>query len=288
MATKQLFNHTNVQSEQNLVESLIIEAIQIYGIDMYYLPQSYSNIDDFYGEDSGTTKFESIYPIEMYIKNVEGFEGEGDFLQQFGLEVRDQITFTVARKRFNDLEITDYTMPREGDLIWFPITKSMYEIQFVEHESIFYQMGELFVYDLQCELFEYSNEIFTTGIEEIDQYGIENASAMMIPLMSGGTGDYIVGETVYQGDTLESAIMTATVQSFDSTALELDIIHYTDTPTDSGDMIGVDSSAVWTVNLPTSEIEQTEMESTEQDNWTIEQEADEFISFEEKNPYGNF
>lgn len=286
MATKALFNHTTVQSEQDLVESLIVESIQIYGFDVHYLPQNFTDLDNFYGEDTGTTKFDTAYEVEMYVKNVEGLEGEGDFLQQFGLEVRDQITFTVARKRFNDLS-TGFDMPREGDLIWLPLTQSMYQIQHTEHESIFYQMGELFVYDLHCELFEYSGEIFNTGVQEIDDYALSIATGTTFTLFAGGTGEYIEGETVYQGTSLADADMTARVKSFDASALEVELTTITSTPASEVDLIGVDSGATWSINLPDSETEQTELESTESGNWEIEQEADEFIDFSEESPFGN-
>lgn len=286
MATNALFNHTSVATEQNLVESLIVEAIQIYGFDMYYLPQNTTNLDDFYGEDSGTTSFDAAYPVEMYVKNVEGFEGEGDFLQQFGLEVRDQVTFTLARKRFNELS-TGFDMPREGDLLWFPLVNSMYRIQFVEHESIFYQMGELFVYDLQCELFQFSGETFDTGVSEIDNYALSIATGTLFDLDSGGTGTYIEGETVYQGADLVNATMTATVKSFDGAVPEIELISITSTPADDIPLVGVDSGASWVVNLPDSEVENTELEATDADNLNIEQEADNFIDFSEENPFGN-
>ena len=106
----------------------------------------------------------------MYIKNVEGFAGQGDFLSKFNLEIRDQVTFTVARRTFNN-EVGAYTSfirPREGDLVYFPLNNKLFEIKFVEHEAIFYQLGSLQTFDISCELFEYNNEIFNTGIPLID------------------------------------------------------------------------------------------------------------------------
>ena len=284
MATRALFNHTNVQTEQNLLEDLVIESIQIYGLDMYYLPKTTADLDDFYGEDAGTTKYLNAYPIEMYVKNVEGFEGEGDFMQQFGLEVRDQMTLTVARKRFDELS-TGLSTPNEGDLIWFPITKSVYQIQFVEHESIFYQMGELFVYDLTCELFEFAGEVFETGIPAIDSYALDVATGNTFSL-STGSGVFEDGETVYQGATLSGASMTARVKDFDELESTLEITNITTTPADGVAITGVDSGASWIIDLPNTEsTEEAEMEDT---NWTIEQEADEFIDFTEESPFGEF
>lgn len=147
----------------------MVESIRMYGHDLYYLPRTRVNDDVILGEES-YSKFLSHYMVEMYIKNVEGFAGQGDFLSKFNLEIRDQVTFTVARRTFND-EVGAYTSfvrPREGDLIYFPLNNKLFEIKFVEHEAIFYQLGSLQTFDLTCELFEYSNEIFNTGISTID------------------------------------------------------------------------------------------------------------------------
>jgi hypothetical protein len=116
--------------------------------------------------------FNTAHPVEMYIKNVDGFEGEGDFMSKFGLEIRDRITFTVSRRSFASEILTqesNMVRPLEGDLIWFPLTRKMYTIKFVEHEAIFYQLGSLQTYDMTCELFEFNNETFDTGIPDIDQ-----------------------------------------------------------------------------------------------------------------------
>lgn len=170
MATNFYFNNFESSSEQFLIEDLVIESIKIYGHDVVYMPRTIVNRDFVFNED-GVSKYVDNYSIEMYIKNVDGFEGEGDFLSKFGVEVRDQITFTVANRRFEEDIGATYSLdrPRESDLIYFPLTKSFYEIKFVEHESVFYQLGELQMYDLTCELFEYSGEEFSTGTALLDQ-----------------------------------------------------------------------------------------------------------------------
>lgn len=171
MATSVFFNNFNASQEQLLIENLVIESIKIYGHDVYYLPKTLINKDQLYGESS-ITRYDSAYFLEMYIKNVEGFEGEGDFLSKFNLQIRDQMTLTVARRTFNEEVAARMTpsllRPSEGDLIYFPLNKKIFQIKFVEHEPVFYQMGALQMYDLKCELFEYSNELFNTGIKEID------------------------------------------------------------------------------------------------------------------------
>jgi hypothetical protein len=116
------------------------------------------------------SSFNTAHMVDMYIKNVEGFGGEGEFLSKFNLQIRDNITFCVARRTFNDEvgNIEALSRPREGDLIYLPLNDKVFEIKFVEHEAIFYQMGSLQMYELQCELFEYSNERFNTGLSDID------------------------------------------------------------------------------------------------------------------------
>jgi hypothetical protein len=170
MATNFFFNNFQSSMEQNLIEDLVVESIKIYGIDLYYLPKRVVNRDTIFREEELAT-YNAAHPIEMYIKNVDGFEGEGDFMSKFGLEIRDRITFTVSRRSFSAEILTkelNMVRPLEGDLIWFPLTRKMYKIQFVEHEAIFYQLGSLQTWDLTCELFEFNNETFETGIPDID------------------------------------------------------------------------------------------------------------------------
>jgi hypothetical protein len=161
-------NFTNY-AEQNLIEDLVIESIKIYGHDVFYCPRTLIARDDVFNEDA-LSQYNSTYMIEMYIKNVEGFEGEGDFLSKFGIQIRDEITLTVARRVFNQEigYVEGIDRPEEGDLIYMPLTKKVYVVKFVEHEPVFYQMGALQMYDLKCELFEYSSEDLNTGIPEID------------------------------------------------------------------------------------------------------------------------
>lgn len=197
MALNPYFNNYNYAGEQNLIEDLIIESIKMYGYDLRYMPRRLVNEDQLFGEDIFSI-FETAATLEMYIKNVEGFEGEGDFLSRFNLEIRDEITFSIAQKRFDQIKTEkllseesynflqedessilledsngdNYTItssrPNEGDLLFFPLLGKLYEIKFVEHEPVFYQMGALQMYDLRCELFEYSSERLDTGVSEID------------------------------------------------------------------------------------------------------------------------
>ena len=172
MATNLFFNNYAFSQEQNLIEDLIIESIQIYGYDCYYLPRTLVAEDTLFGEDT-LSKFDNAYSLEMYVKSVDGFEGEGDFLSKFNIEIRDEMVLTVSQRRFGEeVDVFNTTedigRPSEGDLIYFPLNNKIFEVKFVEHESIFYQMGSLQTYDLRCELFEYSHERLDTGINVID------------------------------------------------------------------------------------------------------------------------
>ena len=160
------------RSEQTLVEDLVIECLKIYGFDTYYIPRVSVNEDEILNEDT-VQKYTNAYPIEMYMENVDGFEGEGELLTKFGLEIRSTATLVVARRRWEDsIGVTGNTVlpnrPAEGDIVYFPLTKSFFEIKKVDATDPFFQVGKLYVYKLQVELMQYSSEVFDTGITEID------------------------------------------------------------------------------------------------------------------------
>lgn len=176
MATNFFFNNFQNSQEQLLIEDLIIESIKIFGNDVIYIPRTTGQIDEILNEDVAR-EYKHAMPVEMYIKNVEGFAGEGDFLSKFNIQIRDQITFCLARRTFADeigFPLTQYNdtnrdRPLEGDLIYFPLNKKVFEVKFVEHEAIFYQLGSLQMFELRCELYEYSNEYFNTGVADVDR-----------------------------------------------------------------------------------------------------------------------
>ena len=172
MATNTFFNNYAQVQEQTLIDDLIIESIKIYGVDIIYISRAIKGRDTIFNEDD-FPEYNETFEFEAYVKSMEGFEGEGDFLSKFGLEIRDTLTLTVANRTFERYvtrEVVDLVRPREGDLIYFPINEKMFEIKYVEHESIFYQMGQTQIYDMQCELLEYSNQRFNTGRTNIDDY----------------------------------------------------------------------------------------------------------------------
>lgn len=159
-------------SEQTLIEDLIIESLKIYGQDIYYIPRTLIAKDPVLGEDVLST-FTNAYDIEMYFEDVDDFQGQGTFLQKFGIEVEKSATLVVARRRWQQLVGVHGTTripdrPAEGDLVYYPMTKKLFEVRFVEHEDPFYQIGKLYVYKLRIETFQYASERLDTGIAAID------------------------------------------------------------------------------------------------------------------------
>ena len=203
MATNFYFqsgNNIGTTNEQRLVEDLIIESLKIYGHDTYYLPRTLVNKDTIFDEDE-LSKFTQAYPVEMYLDNVNGYEGQGDIFTRSGLEVRDQATFVMAKRRWEDMvqtsggTFTQTTRPSEGDLIYFEKTKSLFEIKYVDFQNPFYQLNQIYVYRLVCELFEYSSEDLDTGITTIDSLETKYSQDMLEYQMLQEDGTLILNET---------------------------------------------------------------------------------------------
>lgn len=173
MSSNVYFTH-GTRNEQYLVEDLIIESIKIYGETFYYVPRTIIAKDEILGEDR-LSQFKDAYPIDMYLENVEGYEGQGAFIQKFGLMLEQSATLTVARRTWERVvakhgDTMLPNRPAEGDLLWFPLTNALFEIKFVEHQDPFYQLRKLYVYRLSVELFQYSSEKIDTGMERIDVF----------------------------------------------------------------------------------------------------------------------
>jgi hypothetical protein len=189
MAINPYINTTSYTQEQNLVEDITVEIIKGMGQDCVYVPRKYLNIDKIFGEDPGSS-FEKTYTIEMYIQTFRGFDGT-DMIGQFGLEIKDKVTLVMARKRFKEQVTRDDSSiirPREGDLIYFPLSKSLFEINFVEHENPFYPLGRLYSYFITAELFTYSYEKINTKNTNINNVmnttkGLSGST--IIPLNNG-------------------------------------------------------------------------------------------------------
>ena len=202
--------------EQGLMEDIIIESMQIYGQDLFYIPRTLISKDEILGEDR-LSEFTSSYPIEMYFEQIDNYDGQGAMLQKFGLMMEQSATLVVARRRWeqligsNDATIIP-TRPCEGDLIYFPLTKGLFEIKFVKHQDPFYQIGKLYVYKLQVELFQYASERLDTGIAEVDVF--ESLKTFSTNIADSGFGEVTNVTVTNQG----SGYLTAPTISFTSTS----------------------------------------------------------------------
>ena len=175
---------TGTRPEQNLYEDLMIEQLKIYGQDVFYIPRTLVKEDELFGEDT-LSKFGDAYLIEMYFENVEGYEGEKEIMSKFGLQMNEDVTFVVARRRFEQLVSHDSnlivkTRPNEGDLVYFPKVKKIFEITFVDHDDPFYQVHNVPAFKLKCKTFEYSSEDLNTGITEIDAIETDNSLDQLV------------------------------------------------------------------------------------------------------------
>jgi hypothetical protein len=191
MATNQYFRSLtgpNNSNEQDLIHNLTAEVIQIKGHDMVYLPRSLQKVDNLYQEDL-ISSFSDSFTIEMYIDSVDGFAGEGDLMAKFGFVVKDELNLSVAVRRF--VEETGMAKPIEGDLIYFPLSKGVFEIKFVEDEKPFFPAGTLTKFELRCQIFDLTHETFATGNEDIDSI---NTLAPDIGTDPWSNNDYIQGE----------------------------------------------------------------------------------------------
>lgn len=297
MPTNHYFNHfpENITSEQLLVEDLVIESLKIHSMDVYYLPrESRDQIDRLMGEDQLKT-FGSAYIIEMYVENVNGMEGEGDLLSKFGLEIRDEMSLLVSRRRFN-FTIPTLTRPREGDIVYIPLVQNFFEITFVEHENqqaMFYTLGRgrggnVYVYALKMKQFVFSNEQIQTGIEEVDGQILETYQLTNLVLVTGsGNFDAVNNEIVYQGSSLALANAFGTVHTWDTTNTTLSIALVNGLFSNTANVIGANSGAEWIMQtIDTNTPLDTQYEDLV-DNKIIETESNQILDFDESNPFGN-
>ena len=290
------FPNDQVTSEQLLVEDLVIEAMQMHGMDVYYMPRSSGDsVDMLYGEDT-LKQYTVAYPLEMYLEDVTGMEGEGDFMSKFGLEIRDEMTLLVSRKRFRyTTGASNLIRPREGDLIYVPLVQNFFEITFVEHENnqaMYYTLGRgrggnVYVYALKMKQFVFSEEYIVTGIDEIDGQIRDAYKRERITVAVGGTGTFVQDEIVYQGGSLATANAKASVYSWSSTTRNLDIVRVMGTFANNTLLIGATSNARWTAATVSNDtvFDNSQFEDIT-DNSIIETESDAIIDFSEHNPFG--
>lgn len=283
----------SVRGEQSLYEDLVIESLKFYGQDVYYIPREIVNKDKVFLDDV-PSRFSDAYKIEMYIENVDAFNGEGDLFSKFGVELRDQATFVVARRRWTKLiggRLDSYNFrPREGDIIYLPLSQSIFEIFKVETETPFYQLSQLPTFRLQCELFEYNDEDFDTGVANIDVIEKEAAFQYALTMDSSSSG-YTVGETVTQSFDTYNMNGEITRWSDSDNIMWLAHVGATDglyhTFSTTKQVVGGSSGAVATPTLvqelqKIQEVELNKAQSTYFDDF----EGD-FLDFSESNPFGD-
>lgn len=283
----------NVRSEQNLYEDIVIESLKIYGQDVYYLPRETVFEDRVFG-DEVPARYSNSYKIEMYIDNVEGFDGEGDLFTRFGVEIRDEATFVVSRRRWSQVVSGDNQIttdrPREGDLIYLTLSNSMFQITHVEHEMPFYQLSNLPVYKCRAQLFDYNSEDFDTGVDTIQK--IEEAHGYTYLLKIQGAS--ITNKKPVLPDTIitqnqSGVLVTAEVAKYsDSDGL----IHAINLSTSDGTWRLFSADSTVTVDSATNiytleAVSELNKLSENEQNTDFGSFGDDFLDFSEGNPFGD-
>jgi len=269
--------------EQGLVQDLVDEQIKLFGTDIYYMPRTI--LRDNTLDDIIYNKYTEQFQIEMMLQNVEGFGSPSEFISKFGLRITDEVRFSVSQRRWDE-EVTEHNptltvdgRPNEGDLLYFPLTKDLYEIKFVEREDPFYQLGKVYYYTMTAEIYEYGSDDISTGVAEIDVIETLLSNAIALTMAVGGSGDFTIGETI-TGSTTSTE---REVKSWDDATRILQVINRTGTFATGEAMVGNDSGAVHvvgtfdTLNNTNSEYDQ---------NRVIETAADDIIDWTEGNPFG--
>ena len=282
----------NVQGEQSLIESLTTEAIKIHGHEMVYIPRETVSEDKILGEE--ISKFKDANRIEMYMENAEGFDGESD-MTRFGLDIRENCTFIVSRKRFMEVmahntTIRDLGRPREGDLIYFDYPTSLFEIKYVEHDNPFYPLGERYSFKLFCEAFKYTQEEIDTGETNLDavvKVVADYTKKLEFDRTVNG-GDFYVGEEVYVGTTADRhAYGNVDSWTVPATGNKYMNVNVAKGPFEVGDVVyGVTSTSSYTI-LAVSDTDTRASSANTQDNEAIDLEAnrDNIFDFTEKDPF---
>ena len=277
MATNRYFQ--NSIKDQNLISELNRELIQQAGQDVMYMPRTLVKEDLILDEDV-LSQFDVKYDIEMFIKTFDNFGGPDDTITKFGLDVNDELILTVHADRFQTVTGMDH--PLEGDLIWFPLSQGLFEIKYVENEQPFYQVGKNYVFDLTCEIFQYSGEKIDTGVAAIDQIESENAYSIDLLLAVGGVGTYAPNEPVYQGGTLATATAKAIVSSWTPGTRKLRVYNIVGTFATDTYVTGDTSGANWDLTSTDDQLLPTVPFA---DNKILETDGDSILDFSEMDPW---
>ena len=288
MAVSQYFNNYSgrMTGEQFLMEDNIVESIKIMGHDCWYVPrEGFNEVDSLFGENP-QSKFERAYHMEMYLANVEGYEGDGDFFSKFGVEIRDTSNFICSRRSFERYIPSSIAQrPREGDLVFVPGLQKLFEIKFVEEELMFFSLGNRkpYIYEMRCELFRYSQESINTGVDEIDHVEHTLGYAIQIDVTTG-SGNFYQEERVYQGANLAYSTASADVRDWDPVLKQLQLINIIGEFATGSAIKGVTSNANYNISITDTLGDYLDYDTY--DNKIIQTEADAIISFNEQNPFG--
>ena len=216
--------------EQGLVQDLVDEQIKLFGSDIYYIPRVV--LQDSTLDEVRYSKYQEQFQIEMLLQNVMGFGDNAEFISKFGLRITDEIIFRVSTRRWDE-EVAEHnpnltltSRPNEGDLLYFPLTKDIYEIKFVGKEEPFFQFGKIQFYAITAEIYEIGSDDFDTGVAEIDNVELTFASSIKLIMDPGGTGDFTVGEEVSGDEFLAKATATTDGDAVDSITITDSGLHY--------------------------------------------------------------
>jgi hypothetical protein len=292
MATSVYFNNYNSVAEQRVLEDLIVESIKIMGFDGYYLPNDNDIARDLlFGEDP-VKKFQSAFPLELYLSNSLDYDGEKEFFSKFGLEIKNNVNVIVSKRSFQQrVPQNIFQRPREGDLIYVPFlngTGELYEIKFADQDKDFHTLGRRvpYFYELQLEKFKFSHELINTGVQEIDDSA--TFSSYTIQLNVGdGTGIYQNKEIVYQAldSTEANATVVAVVQEWNKKANTLNVTNIAGEFIPNRNIIGASSNASYV--LANFDPLKDNVRDESSDNYIIENQANSIIDFSETNPFGS-
>ena len=308
MATNLYFSQS-VKSEQDLYENLVIESLKMYGQDIFYMPRTLVAEDKIFGEDV-VSAFDRAYQIEMYLENVDNFDGDQELFSKFGVEIRDRATLHVSRRRWQEVAFdhsSSQSRPNEGDLIFLPLSNQIFEIMRVIDDQPFYQLSNLPVYKLTCSLFEYSEEKFDTDVAAIDNLAALEAYQTTLTVDVTANAHFTKGEIVSQTlvaaveDVSDAIIVSGTVSSVEklsTTAAIITVINVGVTGS-SGEMreftvsptlglVGAESANTCFINDVADVADSTSFALDGQSqNYAFELEADGFLDFTESNPFGD-
>lgn len=277
-----------VRSEQDLYENIIIESIKIYGQNVQYMPRTLVSEDKIFGEDV-VSRFDDAYTIEMYLENIDGFDGDQDLFTKFGVEIRDRATLHVSRKVWNRIVGSNvtYDRPNEGDLIYLPLSDQIFEIMRVVDDQPFYQLSNLPTYRMEIELFEYNDEDFDTGVDAIDE-AEALGNRIKLTLAATGSNALNIGENVeYLVDSAAGPKLVAEIVAWDASTNILEVAHVGSTDGQwrtfsAGTTItSTDTNITKTISSVGEELQQVFSQNAD-----FETEGDNIIDFSEGNPFG--